>query len=121
MKNNLKEVKTYHDNGILHEHYFVNELNEIDGEYKKWYKNGQQWEIGYYKNGLVEGEYKVWYENGHQWKISHYKDGLLEGERNVMFCWDNNIKVNSFLLNYIYYYKREKLFGITLDFFHINI
>ena len=74
--NKLKEVKTYFSNEKIYQHYFINENDEKEGEYKDWwYNNGKLSEICYYKNGLLDGEYKEWHNNGKLSRIHYYKKG----------------------------------------------
>lgn len=37
---------------------------EDEGEYKKWWDNGQLFRQCFYKNGKLHGEYKRWDEDG---------------------------------------------------------
>ena len=110
--NNLKEIKTYFDNGKISQHYFINENNKKEGKYNVWWNNGQQLKICYYKNGILEGKYNVWYNNGQQLKIRYYKNGLLEGEYTD---WNTNGN-----LSRIRYYKKGERFGICLNFRYKN-
>ena len=58
---------------------------KLDGEYKRWHENGQLWDQCVYKNGKLEGEYKTWYENGQLRVQCVYKNGERDGEYNR---WD---------------------------------
>lgn len=48
---------------------------EKDGEFKKWWKNGQLAVHSFLKNGVLEGEYKRWNEDGKFLRHHIYKDG----------------------------------------------
>jgi antitoxin component YwqK of YwqJK toxin-antitoxin module len=79
---NLEEVCS---NGI---HYFLKlecafyySFGVItNGEYLKWYENGQQRKKITYTNGKLNGEYLEWHENGQQYKKCTYTDDKLNGE-----------------------------------------
>jgi antitoxin component YwqK of YwqJK toxin-antitoxin module len=72
-------------NGI---HYFLKlecafyySLQKIqNGEYLKWYDDGQQYIKCTYTNGKLNEEYLEWYDNGQQYKKCTYTDGKLNGE-----------------------------------------
>ena len=70
----MKEIKTYT------EHYFLDDQNQIHGEYKRWYENGQLLRHCFYDHGLYHGEYRSWYENGQTWEHCFYDHGLRHGE-----------------------------------------
>ena len=55
MNNHLKEAKTYYNNGVLHQHYFLNKKCKRVGEYKSWCSNGQLLANFYYNKGKVFG------------------------------------------------------------------
>ena len=56
-------IRTYHDNGILKEEYYV--INDKkEGIYKSYYENGQIWVICNYIDGKKNGEYKSYSEDG---------------------------------------------------------
>ena len=48
----------------------------------KWYKNGQKWSEGNYKNGKVDASFTFWYENGQKNYEENYKDGIKIGSWN---------------------------------------
>lgn len=81
----------------------------LDGPYKKWYDNGNQWEEGNFENGNRQGQWKEYsYDSGHlssegsydsnkktgKWvgyndrgdttSIFHYKDGKYDGSFKVL-------------------------------------
>ncbi|WP_304206856.1 toxin-antitoxin system YwqK family antitoxin [Fusobacterium perfoetens] len=66
MHGKLQEVE--YDNGIL------------DGEFKKWYKNGNLMVEAKYKDGKRVGETKIYDENEKIEKICFYKDDKLDGK-----------------------------------------
>ena len=71
----LKEKISYHDNGNLHQHYFVNENGLIQGEYREWwYSNENKFKIYYIVNGKLHGECKSWYSNEDQWETYNYRN-----------------------------------------------
>ena len=74
------EFKTYHNNGQLYEHTFY--LNgKRHGEYKEYHENGQLSVHTFYQNVKQHGEFKSYYENG---KIKY-----------ATFCYQNrNLHVN---------------------------
>ena len=49
-----------------------------------WYKDGQKWQEGNYKNGNEDGLWTIWYENGRKKMEATLKDGELLSEE----CWD---------------------------------
>jgi antitoxin component YwqK of YwqJK toxin-antitoxin module len=111
----LKEIKTYYDNDILHQHYFVNENNgKKEGKYKNWWCNGQLFIISYYKNGFLDGEYKVWNKDGGKlWINSYYKNGKVVGEHKTFYKNGNLCRLHNL--------KNGKIFGIGLDFFNMKL
>lgn len=66
MHGKLQEVE--YDNGIL------------DGEFKKWYKNGNLMVEAKYKDGKRVGETKIYDENEKIEKICFYRDDKLDGK-----------------------------------------
>ena len=50
-----------------------------DGEYKKWWDNGQLEVHCWFKDGYLDGEYKEWWSNGqlaiHCWYNHNIRDG----------------------------------------------
>lgn len=62
------------------QHYFVDENNMRQGEYKEWYDNGQMSRHCFYVNGKLHGEYKSWHNNGHMFEHCIYVNGELHGE-----------------------------------------
>ena len=71
----LKEVKTYYNNGVLRSHYFYDNKGNLHGEYKSYRSNnGQLWFHHFYNNGRLNGEYKIYRDNGQLWKHCFYID-----------------------------------------------
>lgn len=60
----MREVKIHHANGQIFQHCWRNENDQIQGEYKFWWENGQIWQQSFYKDGKHNGESKVWNKNG---------------------------------------------------------
>ena len=54
--------------------------NTKEGEFRKWYKNGQLERIANYRNGLRDGLHEYWYSNGQGESIQNYKNGQKHGE-----------------------------------------
>jgi len=66
----LKSKKINESRNVIDE-----EGDRENGEYKKWYPNGQLWVQCFYKDGVLHGEYKEWYDNGKLSKHHFYKNG----------------------------------------------
>lgn len=45
-------------------HYYTDEQNRCQGEFKKWKSNGRLPRHCFYVNNGFHGEYKSWYDNG---------------------------------------------------------
>jgi len=90
-------MKEYKSNS---EHYFEDENGLKQGEYKKYYSNGQLWFHCYFKNNNIHGEYKEYYSGGQLWVHCYYKDNNRHGE------YKRYYKDGS--LNYIKYYSNDK-------------
>ena len=70
----LKEIKT--DT----RHYFVDDQNRKQGEYKSYYDDGQLWGHAFYLNDKRHGEYKYYRSNGQLFEQSFYINGKHHGE-----------------------------------------
>ncbi len=70
----LTEIKT---NTL---HYFVDEHNLKQGEYKHYYNNGQLSVHTSYLNGNYHGEYKDYRTTGQLWEHSFYQNDKRHGE-----------------------------------------
>jgi antitoxin component YwqK of YwqJK toxin-antitoxin module len=87
----MKEIKKYHDKTtIISEHYYLDEQFRIQGEYKRWYKNGQLHLYCDCEDDLRNGEYKQWDQNGLLQHHSIWERGKLHGEYSE---WDKNGKI----------------------------
>jgi MORN repeat protein len=82
------EYKTWYSGGYgqLYKLCFYKD-DQLEGEYKRWYENGQLRGLCFDKDGQLEGESKSWYSNGQLWDHSFYKEGHLEGESKT---WHKN-------------------------------
>lgn len=80
-KREIRETK--YENGQIKEKYSVIQDKNgnflRDGEYIKYYENGQKEEEKNYKNGKAEGLYKFWYKNGQLGEEYNFKDGEVNG------------------------------------------
>lgn len=70
----LKEVKT------SNRHYFIDEQNICQGEYKRWWDNGHMFEHYFHINGKIHGEVKKWWPNGQLKLHCIYVNGKKHGE-----------------------------------------
>ncbi len=62
------------------QHYFVDENNLIQGEYKDYYDNDQLYIHTFYLNDQRHGEYKRYFFNGNLWEHTFYQNGKRHGE-----------------------------------------
>jgi len=73
------EFKKWWDNGqLLKKATYVN--GNLHGEYKEWWSNGQLTFYAPYINGKLHGEHKRWYPNGQLHLQITYVNGLIHGE-----------------------------------------
>ena len=80
----LKEMKTYHDleKKIIHNHYFLNEIGGIDGEFKSFHVNGQLRVNQLYISGrIADGIYDAFHDNGKLATREVYKNYNRNGVR----------------------------------------
>lgn len=71
------EFKKWWDNGNLYVHHF-SKNNKYYGEYRQWYEHGQLWFHCFFnKNGKKDGEAKKWLENGKLYSHELYKKGKI--------------------------------------------
>ena len=70
----IKEIKT------KNQHYFVDEHNIIQGEYKSFQHNGKLMEHYFFINDKRHGEYKSYYGNGQLFVHTFYQNGKKHGE-----------------------------------------
>ncbi len=72
-------VRTYYDNDILKEEYFV--VNDVkEGEFKEYFITGQLYSICNYINGIIEGELKCYHTNGQIEYSCNYVNGVVVDE-----------------------------------------
>ena len=110
LRNGLRNGKWeyYHTNGskMAVGKYFDGNGSKIDPETKiamhgftgNWtfyYKTGQQWQEGSWKDGIPTGEHVKWYPNGNTKTILTYVDGGLEGPITKWFE-DGQVKEEAF-------------------------
>lgn len=53
---------------------------KLDGEYKSYFKNGNQKMVCRYQEGKLDGDYKSFFKNGNQKVVCRYNNGKLMGE-----------------------------------------
>ena len=75
--------------------------NQLEGDYKEWYKNGQIKSEKYYKHNLLNGAEKSWSKEGNLIKKVEYKEGKKNGYFYTFY--DNGQPVRKDL------YKNDKL------------
>lgn len=89
VKHEKRETKF--DNGNLKEQFFVKKTKDgsfiPDGDYKTWFRNGQNQTLGQVKNGKKAGNWKRWYENGQLETDKNYMLDSLNGPYNE---WHDN-------------------------------
>ena len=73
----------------------VNGEDTTDGNWTFYYKTGQQWQEGSWKDGIPTGEHVKWYPNGNTKTILTYVDGGLEGPITKWFE-DGQVKEEAF-------------------------
>jgi len=71
--------KWYKNGQMWSEGNFKNDIK--DGLWTFWYENGQKRSEGTYKNGKEDGLYKVWFPNGQKRQEGTYKDNILISEK----------------------------------------
>ena len=61
-----KKVKTYYENGALKEEFKVSKKDTslIQGNFKRYFNQGQLQEEANYTNGLLDGKRMLYYDNG---------------------------------------------------------
>ena len=82
-KREVREEK-YELSDQLHKKFEVKETDNgsfiKDGYYKEWYKNGQIFSSGNYKNNMKEGKWEYWYESGKKKLDCSFVRDSLNGE-----------------------------------------
>lgn len=74
-----------YENGILTTKLFFTAGEQKNGDFIKYYPNGQIDFKYTVKDGLAEGEYVSYYDSGELFKKSQYKAGAIDGEQTVYF------------------------------------
>ena len=57
-------------------HYFIDKDELMQGEYKRWWENGNIREQEWYKNGKLHGLCRYWWEGGKLVEHYLYQNGL---------------------------------------------
>lgn len=97
------------ENGILKSIKYKND--NLEGEYKSFYQNGNKYEIGSYKNNKFEGEYIKYSENGQIKEKGIFINGKRNGE------WLENYNERKYMNNekikwqIISNYRKDSLHG----------
>ncbi|WRQ33788.1 toxin-antitoxin system YwqK family antitoxin [Bacteroidales bacterium MB20-C3-3] len=81
--NNLKEGlwKAYYSNGSKKSEIVFNKGENINGDFKEWYDNGQNKEEKFLANSLIEGSHTKWHKNGQVLSSMKYKNGkVVDGQ-----------------------------------------
>ncbi len=73
------EYKHYYHNGQLSVHAFF-QNDKLQGEYKHYYHNGQLSVHAFFQNDKLQGEYKDYHENGQLFVHTFYQNDKLQGE-----------------------------------------
>ena len=80
VKDPLKTVEDYHDNGQLYSIGKKNSKDKSVGEWKYYYSDGGLSAIRNYSNGVSVGEWKWYHKNGSLSTIGNYSNGYEVGE-----------------------------------------
>jgi len=72
---------TYYRDGELKTEAEYNDENKLDGDYIKYFQNGNKSLVREYEDGLKVGEELTYYKNGEIKLIKHYEDGKKDGEQ----------------------------------------
>ena len=83
----LKVVKTYHDNGKLHQEYTEDDQGRKHGTYRDWRDNEQLWSQCEYINGKLHGTYQYWHDNGQLWEQSEWVNDIRHG---IIYAWEDD-------------------------------
>ena len=91
LSNGRKTGEIYYPNGNIRGRAELNKYNQLDGEEKIFYENGEIKAIRYWKNNKLNGKYEEFYENGNLESEFPYTNGSINGI--VKIFYDNgNIK-----------------------------
>jgi antitoxin component YwqK of YwqJK toxin-antitoxin module len=71
---------TYYEDGELKTEAKYNDENKLDGEYIKYFQNGNKSQTREYEDGIKVDDEIIYYENGEIKLIKHYEDGKKNGE-----------------------------------------
>ncbi len=61
-------------------HYFIDEQNRKQGEYKTFHDNGKPWVHTFLVNDKPHGEYKIFHYNGGLYEQSYFQYGKRHGK-----------------------------------------
>ena len=78
-------VFSLYDDGKKKEEGSLKDGKMISKTKWKWYKNGQMWSEGNFKNDIKDGLWTFWYENGQKRSEGTYKNGKEDGLYKVWF------------------------------------
>ncbi|QJI42004.1 toxin-antitoxin system YwqK family antitoxin [Pseudomonas sp. ADAK2] len=79
-----RSYATWNDQGIQTVQWQWDEQHREQGDFKKWYENGQLQDHRIYKDGKLQGPAITWYENGQMNTSVDYVEGREQG---VMRLW----------------------------------
>jgi len=96
-----QSIQTYYDNeSKIKEKYFIIN-NKKEGEYVKYYENGNIYIECSYVNGKLDGEYIKYYIDGQIEEKYNYTNGILES----IFDYENG----KIISKYKYCYKNNEI------------
>lgn len=72
-----KTYDYYEQENISLEHYLNNGLLTL----KEGFRDGQKIEHAEFKNGILDGDYLKYFDNGQKYLAHHYKDGKMHGKQ----------------------------------------
>ena len=73
------QIFEYYYNGQVKKDITYNKDGKKEGAYSIYYKSGEKWEEGRYKNDLLQGNFKKWYTNGQKAEDHTMVDGKIDG------------------------------------------
>jgi len=113
--NDLEVIEQKDDNGVLLAKYKRNK-NDLSkqGEYKKFYPQGQVEELANYKNDQLDGQRVLFYENGDTSIVETYQEGKFEGiyksyHKNNVLEQKGQYVANAMNGEWRFYYKNKQL------------
>lgn len=99
------EIKTFWENGQLQEHYFVKFETKF-GEYRRYHENGNlHIKCAFTNEGHYEGEFIKWYENGQIEQQCHFNNGYFDGKYISFYEDGRKFEKATFANDEILYYK----------------